>query len=389
MGSPEVKCEHRSHFKDAGGAREKQEQCSHLLLFCGRLAPWPATSRRRTRARQARPQPSRRRGADPHGGARAPRDPGGGGPQPAGGRERPRHGVVRDLPLRREPGRAAHPPHRRLLPLSGPRGPGGARRRAAPRPDRPVGCGRPRAAHLGARSPSRLHAALRLAGARLRAPAERTGEAGTAVLALLVGLLDDARRAGALADPGHLGLRATTSRRCRPSAGRPDVRRLRRGPDGPSQGLCAWTLLLGAVTSEIFGQLGPLPDAEALFAVFLAAGRSAILDRPSPLTDARPPRVPRPDLLADPHPRGVHIRPQVHPHLCAQRDLLETMRHEHDTSRVVHGLWITMWTSKGSSPQNILNPRRHGSTHPTVVHTGLWTTVDEGPNLRTTPPLPV
>ena len=48
-----------------------------------------------------------------------------------------------------------------------------------------------------------------------------------------------------------------------------------------AQGLCAWTLLLGAVTSEVFGQLGPLPDAEALFAVLLGAGRSAVLADPA------------------------------------------------------------------------------------------------------------
>ena len=48
-----------------------------------------------------------------------------------------------------------------------------------------------------------------------------------------------------------------------------------------AQGLCAWTLLHGAVTSEIFGQLGPLPDAEALFVVLLAAGRSALLTDPA------------------------------------------------------------------------------------------------------------
>ena len=104
------------------------------------------------------------------------------------------------------------------------------------------------------------------------APAERTGEPGTAVLALLVGLVDDARRAGSLADPGRLGLRRATSTRpsrlCWPTRCSPtsDIDAM-----ALAQGLCAWTLLLGAVTSEIFGQLGPLPDAEALFAVLLGS----------------------------------------------------------------------------------------------------------------------
>ena len=113
------------------------------------------------------------------------------------------------------------------------------------------------------------------------APAERTGEAGTAVLAILVGLLDDARRAGDLADPGHLGLRADdVEAAVSPLLADPMFAETDLDPMTLAQGLCAWTLLLGAVTSEIFGQLGPLPDAEALFAVLLAAGRSAILADP-------------------------------------------------------------------------------------------------------------
>ena len=114
------------------------------------------------------------------------------------------------------------------------------------------------------------------------APVERTGEPGTAVLALLVGLVDDARRAGSLADPGRLGLRpsdvdkAVTPLLADPMFAESDVDAM-----ALAQGLCAWTLLLGAVTSEIFGQLGPLPDAEALFAVLLGAGRSAVLADPA------------------------------------------------------------------------------------------------------------
>ena len=110
------------------------------------------------------------------------------------------------------------------------------------------------------------------------APAERTGEAGTAVLAILVSLLEDARQSDALADPGHLGLppgdveTAVSPLLTHAMFAATDLDAM-----ALAQGLCAWTLLLGAVTSEIFSQLGPLPDAESLFAVLLAAGRSAVL----------------------------------------------------------------------------------------------------------------
>jgi hypothetical protein len=45
-----------------------------------------------------------------------------------------------------------------------------------------------------------------------------------------------------------------------------------------AQGMAAWTLLLGAVTSEVFAQLGPLPDGSALFDCLLAASRSCVID---------------------------------------------------------------------------------------------------------------
>jgi AcrR family transcriptional regulator len=114
------------------------------------------------------------------------------------------------------------------------------------------------------------------------APAERTGEAGTAVLAILVNLLEDARRTDALADPGHLGLHPDDAETAvSPLLTHPMFADTDLDAMALAQGLCAWTLLLGAVTSEIFSQLGPLPDAESLFAVLLAAGRSAVLaDRP-------------------------------------------------------------------------------------------------------------
>jgi AcrR family transcriptional regulator len=109
------------------------------------------------------------------------------------------------------------------------------------------------------------------------APAERTTPAGTAVLAVVTTLLDDVERAGrrAPAPPGH------------------DIRLARAAVEDMltddffagttvdvtalCQGLAAWTLLLGAVTSEVFSQLGPLPDAEALFRWLLVSARGLFL----------------------------------------------------------------------------------------------------------------
>jgi AcrR family transcriptional regulator len=109
------------------------------------------------------------------------------------------------------------------------------------------------------------------------APAERTTPAGTAVLAVLLTLLDDADRAArrAPAPAGHDrdDAEAALAEMLADDffAGTTiDVTAL-------SQGLAAWTLLLGAVTSETFGQLGPLPDAEALFRCLLVSARGLFL----------------------------------------------------------------------------------------------------------------
>lgn len=109
------------------------------------------------------------------------------------------------------------------------------------------------------------------------APAERTTPAGTAVLAVVLALLDDVERAGRrapaprehdialetaavgdmLADDFFAGTTIDVTALC--------------------QGLAAWTLLLGAVTSEVFSQLGPVPDAEALFGSLLVSARGLFL----------------------------------------------------------------------------------------------------------------
>jgi len=108
------------------------------------------------------------------------------------------------------------------------------------------------------------------------APPERTNDPGTTVLALLMGLLDDAHGQG----------------RLRHSRA-PDERLASAAVDGflrdpffagtvldhssVALGLSAWTLLLGAVTSELFHQLGPVPDARALFEWHLARSREIFL----------------------------------------------------------------------------------------------------------------
>ncbi|WP_076262967.1 TetR/AcrR family transcriptional regulator [Intrasporangium flavum] len=108
------------------------------------------------------------------------------------------------------------------------------------------------------------------------APADRTTGPGTAVLAIVTGIVDAAARAGRTPAPS------------------PELARLA-GPavggfldddffagtavdaEALAQGLSAWTLLLGAVTSEVFDQLGPVPDPEALFGWHVAVSRRLVV----------------------------------------------------------------------------------------------------------------
>lgn len=110
------------------------------------------------------------------------------------------------------------------------------------------------------------------------APAERTTEAGTAVLALLVALVEDARVVGRLAEPADRDvLAAYAGAGVGPMLDDPMFAGTGLDAAATVQGITAWTLLLGAVTSEVFSQLGPVPDGAALFECLLAASRSHIL----------------------------------------------------------------------------------------------------------------
>ena len=108
------------------------------------------------------------------------------------------------------------------------------------------------------------------------APADRTTGPGTAVLALVTRIVDAAARAGrgpslpptlgALAGPG-VGAFLDDDFFAGTAI---DAGAL-------AQGLSAWTLLLGAVTSEVFDQLGPVADADALFAWHVAVSRRLVV----------------------------------------------------------------------------------------------------------------
>jgi AcrR family transcriptional regulator len=108
------------------------------------------------------------------------------------------------------------------------------------------------------------------------APAERTTGPGTAILLVVTGILDAAVRAGrvprAPADAVPLaasGAAAFLENEFFEGTAIDAV--------ALAQGLCAWTLLLGAVTSEVFSQLGPVPDPTALFAWHVDASRRLVV----------------------------------------------------------------------------------------------------------------
>ena len=114
------------------------------------------------------------------------------------------------------------------------------------------------------------------------APAERTVEAGTAVLAILVSLLDDARRAGALADPGHLGLHADdVETAVGPLLADADVRRHQTSTRWPwprdcAPGPCCW--VPSRVRSSVSSGRSPTPGRSSPCS--WPPGRSTFLNDP-------------------------------------------------------------------------------------------------------------
>lgn len=137
--------------------------------------------------------------------------------------------------------------------------------RRAPRARVLVACRAFRAWSL--REPSRFALLFGTPVPGYAAPAERTVEPGTRVPAVLVGLLEEAWRSGALtvaADPV-------------PRAVRSDMDRVREefALDAPplavARGLGLWSALVGAVSFEVFDQYGPatLTDPAAFFDLHL------------------------------------------------------------------------------------------------------------------------
>ncbi len=108
------------------------------------------------------------------------------------------------------------------------------------------------------------------------APAERTSAPGTAVLSLLTQLLDDAHRAGRIPPSDE-----TLVKQARAAVGPFLADECFAGTEladaALARGLSAWTLLLGAVTSEVFDQLGPLADPPALFEWHLGRARDLVI----------------------------------------------------------------------------------------------------------------
>jgi AcrR family transcriptional regulator len=117
-----------------------------------------------------------------------------------------------------------------------------------------------------------------------QAPAERTTEPGTRVLALLTVLLSDASRTGHLArDSYETHLTEDLGPLARTAAG--DLvedeffRTAAVDADTIMAGLAAWSLLMGAVSAEVFGQLGEdtIAEPEAYFEYLLEVGRRLVL----------------------------------------------------------------------------------------------------------------
>jgi hypothetical protein len=132
------------------------------------------------------------------------------------------------------------------------------------------------------------------------APAERTSGPGTAVLALVTRLLDAIARGSErsnqgsvsdAADPGPADGECADGARANAQLAEGEL--AQRAVGGLladeffaetaidagllARGLSAWTLLIGAVSSEVFGQLGEVGDPDALFEWHLSSARRLVL----------------------------------------------------------------------------------------------------------------
>ena len=348
----EVKCEHRSRFKDDTGGCRNQEHRSHFCSNCGRLGPWTTLTaypgsrrdrRRRWASGRATGSPSRRdilRVAREHlatDGAAAlslravARDLG-----------MVSSGIYRYVESRDElltrlivdsywslaaAVRAAHDAVR-----------------ADDLDGRWDALGRG-AARLGDRAPARLRPHLRLARPGLRGPGRAHRGAGHG-----------------RARPARRPARRRPARRParRPRAPRPRPERTPRPASAPcsSRPMFAATDLDAVTLTQGMRRLDPAarrrderglrpararsPTARRSSTCLLAASRRCVI---APAGDVADP--------ADPaHGPGrtayVHIHPQVRPHLCAQRDLLVTIGRQ--TRRTMPrelstALWTTLWKS--------------------------------------------
>ena len=114
------------------------------------------------------------------------------------------------------------------------------------------------------------------------APAERTTEPGTRVLALVLRLLDDAARTGRLAPaptdgPPPAGARASAEQ----MLADPFFEGSGIDADALLAGMAAWSLVMGTLSAEVFGQLGrqTVADPQAWFDHMVGvAGRLVLAD---------------------------------------------------------------------------------------------------------------
>jgi AcrR family transcriptional regulator len=117
-----------------------------------------------------------------------------------------------------------------------------------------------------------------------QAPAERTTGPGSRVFALLVRLLADATRSGELARDDFIPhLTEDLGPAARAATGTllddPFLTESGLDPDTLMAGLAAWSLVMGALSAEVFGQLGPdtVADPAAWFDYHLEVARRLVL----------------------------------------------------------------------------------------------------------------